>query len=95
MLSLEDAKAKAVLHLESLQLDDAVVVLDDATEVFELGWVFFYQSEEFVRTGYASSQLAGNAPILVNRFSGEVTTTGTALPLQHYISRYCARVRGA
>jgi hypothetical protein len=93
MLSLGDAKVRAESQL--LQLDEPVVVLDDATQEFELGWVFFYQSAEFIRTGNPSSMLAGNAPVLVNRFSGEVVSTGTALPVQYYISQYCSRVRGA
>jgi len=94
MLSLEDAKVRAESELLRLQLGDPVVVLDHATREFEFGWVFFYQSEEFVRTGNANSSLVGNAPLLVNRLSGEVATTGTALSLEHYINQYCARVRG-
>ena len=95
MLSLEDAKVKAESELFRLQFQYPVVVLDQATKEFEFGWVFFYQSEEFVRTGNPSARLAGNAPLLVNRLSGEVATTDTALPLQHYINQYCARVRGS
>ena len=95
MLSLKDAKVRAEWELSRQELEVPVVVLDHATKEFEFGWVFFYQSEEFVRTGNASAMLAGNSPLLVNRFSGEVATTGTALSLQHYINQYCARVRGA
>ena len=94
MLSLEEAKVRAESELSRLQLEYPALLLDHATTEFELGWVFFYQSEEFVRTGQPSAQFAGNAPLLVNRFSGEVAATGTALPLQHYINQYCARVRG-
>lgn len=37
----------------------------------EKGWIFFYESSDFLRTGNHASLLAGNAPILV-RQNGEV-----------------------
>ncbi len=52
------------------------------------GWVFFYQSEQFLETGNPSHQLAGNAPIIVNRISAEIRTTGTVYPVETYIAEY-------
>ncbi len=33
-------------------------------------------------------RLAGNAPLIVNRFTGEVVTTGTAHPTEYYLAQY-------
>ena len=50
------------------------------------GWVFFYQSARYLETGAFSDQLAGNSPLVVFRDSGEVRSTGTAYPLDHYLA---------
>lgn len=65
-----------------------VVIIDSATLERSFGWVFFYQSKEYLLTGESSWQLAGNAPLIVNRHTGEVIATGTAAPTEEYISHY-------
>ena len=45
------------------------------------GWVFFYSA-----TG--DEPVAGNAPIIVNRFTGAIHVTGTARPLEDYLAEY-------
>src|SRR5699024_11955638 len=42
------------------------------------GWIFFYQSAEFLDDGNPSAQLVGNAPIIVNRDTCELRVTGVA-----------------
>jgi hypothetical protein len=39
-----------------------------------------------------SAALAGNAPYIVNRHTGEVIVTGTAWPTQKYIDDYESRL---
>lgn len=65
-----------------------LVILDDETIERGFGWVFFYQSREYLETGDLSQQLAGNAPIIVDREDGSVHTTGTAEPVEHYLAAY-------
>ena len=48
-----------------------------------------------METGHSSDQLAGNAPIIVDRSDGSVHVMGTAKPLQHYIAAYEASKRPA
>ncbi|WP_082721491.1 YrhB domain-containing protein [Burkholderia latens] len=45
---------------------DAVVV-DEYTQEFDVGWVFYYQSARFLETGEFGFSLVGNAPIFVSR----------------------------
>lgn len=65
-----------------------VVVLTSDTLEQSFGWVFFYQSRAYIESGDMSDALVGNAPVIVNRFTGDVVETGTAEPIDAYISRY-------
>jgi hypothetical protein len=50
------------------------------------GWVFFYSLTD-------GTLLVGNAPLIVNRLSGEIIETGTALPIEAYVDRYESTLR--
>ncbi|WP_020405488.1 YrhB domain-containing protein [Hahella ganghwensis] len=63
-------------------------VLPDETIERSWGWVFFYQSKAYIETGDFREMLGGNAPIIVNRDSGELIHTGTAYDIEHYIKEY-------
>ena len=52
------------------------------------GWVFFYQSIEYIKSGDHMAFLYGNAPLLVDRFDGEVILTGTARRVDYYLAAY-------
>ena len=52
------------------------------------GWVFFYNSKEFLDTSDLSKAVAGNAPIIVDKMTGELTVTGMAHPIEYYIEQY-------
>lgn len=65
------------------------------TEVLEeeLLWVYFYNSKAFVETGSFSDALGGNAPIIVDRSSGKLYSTGTAHDVSYYIAEFHAGTR--
>jgi immunity protein 35 of polymorphic toxin system len=94
MLTKDEARALVVAELERPPKDlypdhpTDLVVLDDCTIEREWGWVFFYTSDRFLKTGDFSYGLAGNAPYIVNRDTGELLTTGTANPIDYYIAEY-------
>jgi hypothetical protein len=48
-------------------------------------WVFFYNSKKFFETGDFSFALAGNSPLIVDKFEGKIYETGTAFPIEHYL----------
>jgi hypothetical protein len=64
------------------------VIVDEDTIEKDWGWIICYQNKQYLETGNISFALAGNAPYVVNRFSGEVVVTGTAKPLEDYIREY-------
>jgi hypothetical protein len=61
------------------------VLVAEHTREEPFGWVFFYQSVAFLRSGETRNRLAGNSPLVVFRDTGEVRATGTAHPLDYYL----------
>lgn len=65
---------------------DEEAAIDEKQTIEEaLGWVYFYNSRQFLETGDFRHQLLGNAPIVVERSTGTVQETGTAKPLEEYL----------
>lgn len=60
---------------------------------FEFGWVFFYQSKEYIETGDIMEMVGGNAPLIINKNNGELTVTGTAYPVEYYIEEYIEKMK--
>jgi hypothetical protein len=50
--------------------------------------VFFYQSSEYLERCDPGDELAGDAPYMANKLSGELIETGTAYPVEEYIDEY-------
>ena len=89
MLTVSEAQAIVENAISALMPDDEEwVIVDDYTIEKPWGWVFFYNSREFVSTGDPQYQLIGNAPYIVNKATGELADTGTAEDIEVYISRY-------
>jgi hypothetical protein len=86
-MDFKKAAALATAWVEILCEGEARIVRG-ATIAKPYGWIFFYQSKEFLDNGTASAQLVGNAPIIVNRNTHELRVTGTARPLQYYLEEY-------
>jgi hypothetical protein len=83
-----EARAAARQHLDQKRSSVELVILDELTREEDFGWVFFYQSAEYLKSGATRDALAGNAPLVVLRDSGEVRATGTALPLDSYLEQF-------
>ena len=65
-----------------------LAIIDDETIEKEYGWVFFYETKEYLKTGDILDTVVGNAPYIVNKYTGEVIETGTAYPIEDYIAEY-------
>ncbi len=80
--ALPGHKEKPRLHL----------VVTNITE-YEFGWLFTYNTEEYMRTNNISHALAGNAPLIVDKADGQIYVTGTAPPFEQYIEQYRKGIR--
>jgi hypothetical protein len=95
MIPIEEARSIVEAELSRLDSPDvrpSMAILENSTIERDWGWVFFYQSVEYLETGNPSDQLAGNAPYIVNRHTGELVATGTAWPIEKYIEDYETRL---
>jgi len=90
MSSINDSNALKVAEAKVRELgaaaSDEFEILHAETLETEQGWVFFYNSAEFVRTGNPSSALAGNGPILVLR-DGRVAVLPTSMSWQEAVTQ--------
>jgi Immunity protein 35 len=88
MLTFAKARAIAEVWVSAIT-DGTAELIRESTIAKSYGWIFFYQSSDFVRDpSNISAMLAGNGPFLVDRNSGEVRVFGTASPLSTQLSEY-------
>jgi hypothetical protein len=88
MLTLEEARQLVRRELDGMSIGDDLVILDDLTMERPWGWVFFYDLRSYAESVGDMDTLAGNAPYLVKKHTGELFVTGTAEEIEHYIERY-------
>ncbi len=67
---------------------DGLVINHTHTMEKPYGWIFFYTSRGWLETGDLKFAVAGNAPFLVTRDTGELHVFGTARPVDWYIDEY-------
>ena len=68
--------------------DDEIIILDSSTIGRVWGWVFFFTSKKWHETRAIKYAIAGNAPVIVEKFSGRLLFTGTAHPVEYYIENF-------
>lgn len=90
MITQQEARKRAMQKiLQNWNVEnDEPFIFDESTIEKDFGWVFFYDSRRFIETEEFSYCLAGNAPIIVNRFDGSAHFTGTAYDTEQYITEY-------
>ena len=71
-------------HLEN----DSIVIVDGETIEKEKYFVFFYTSKKYLETNDDSFAVGGNAPIIVDKITGEKFETGTAESIEYYLEKY-------
>jgi len=63
-------------------------ILKDEIEEHEFGWVFHYDSARHIETGDSRDGLVGNAPLIVDRHTGQILVTGAAQETEYYVNNY-------
>jgi hypothetical protein len=81
-LRIAQAKVTELAVAEGEQFE----VLAGETLEIEQGWVFFYNSADYVRTGDPVQALAGNGPVLVLR-NGQTAVLPSAISWQDEVSK--------
>jgi hypothetical protein len=87
VLSEDECRRLAQDLIESWASPDPLVIT--GCREFAAGWVFFYNTERYERTGSIVDALAGNSPVLVDRRDGTARATGsTGLPTDYWVDEY-------
>jgi hypothetical protein len=70
----------------ALSVGNQFELLSDETEEIEQGWIFFYNTTDFIRTQNPIYTLAGNGPILVTR-EGVIHELPSAIPWEDAVKQ--------
>jgi len=75
-------------YLEKIITRYDLVIDKSNTIKFEKGFVFFYQSREYMETKNPRNMAGGNAPLIYDIPSNSIHVTGTRLPINIYIKLF-------
>ena len=80
MLTYEQALEKAKAFLATIETSPGVVleIIEPSVEDHGFGWIFPYNTAEYLRTGTLQSALVGTQPLLVDKRNGNVMQTTSA-----------------
>jgi hypothetical protein len=89
MIDFEQALsvAKKVVAEYQRKSTHPLVLLEEMTITFQFGWVFFWTAEA-IANGTAKFRMGGNAPFIIDKFTGNLTETGTRREIEYYIDLY-------
>ncbi len=90
MIDLNRAKEIANKKLEELGNNTQIqlAIIDDEIVEFENGWLFCYQSADYVNTGNFGALISGTAPLIVDKENESVHITDTTMTEDFYIEKY-------
>jgi hypothetical protein len=90
-MNKQEAEKIAREYIRSIVEDKslAVEIIEDETIEKPYGWIFFYQSKQYLDTRDIRHVLVGNGPILVIK-SGAVIHFPSAIPEDEAIRRFAA-----
>lgn len=86
MITITEAKEIAEQKLLSMCNKSFSLVITKYEE-YDSCWLFFYNSEKYLRTKSIADRLLGNAPILIRKEDGKVVPTGTTFPIEYYLKK--------
>ena len=77
-----DARLIMKAHIRERYGDD-VEIIDSQTRVTDMGWLFFYNTAAYIKTGDVMSCLMSNPPCLVS-LSGKVIPLSVTDSMKHF-----------
>jgi hypothetical protein len=91
MLTPDEAKALAIRSLPDMSAAGIdLVIVDERTIVKPYGFIFFYNSRQYLETRSFASSISGNGPIVV-RHDGTVDALRSAAPSSQMIAAFEAQ----
>lgn len=87
---LSIAEARTLVESVLAGWDTEMEILDDRTTEHDFGWTFAAQSSAYVRTGDSLDMVIGHGPFVVDKFTGALWTTSSALSIDEHVANYRA-----
>ena len=87
-MSITRQQAQEIIEQRLAGSNPPVLIMPETTIEKDWGWVFFYNSKEYLEGRDDDGWLCGNAPYIVERSTGMVHETGTADPIEFYIDNF-------
>jgi len=87
MLTYRQAEHLAKAWIE-IRTSSRAVLMPEHTITKLYGWVFYYQSREFVEKRERSKMLLGNGPIIIDRVTGDIRSMTSAQRIEDFLSLY-------
>lgn len=89
MITFEQAKQIANSEIQRHAPVGVSIGIDEEHTIEKsYGWVFFYNSKEYLDGGDMKKALAGNAPIIVLKENGSIKVLGTYKPTEEFIREF-------
>ena len=88
--TFEQARELVRRKLDAMPGGRGFSIVDASVSELREGWIFYYQSAEFLETGDVSKALAGNNPMFVTRADGEIFFLSQHRPLIESMAAYRA-----
>lgn len=89
MINLSQAKAIADEELGNSEIQLVVTKIQEVVD----GWIFYYQSKDFLEGGGESTRLAGNLPFIVLRSTGCVEDLHSGKSIEQWLATYGGSVQ--
>lgn len=71
--------------LSELSKENTLVI--SGCSEYSWGWMFYYNTQEYI-AGNNDAALLGNAPYIINKFTGEIVVAGTRGPTSSFVAVY-------
>lgn len=91
MISYQKAREIAEEQIDQMNASNGafkVALLEDYFVQTAFLWIFFYQSEKFLKTGKKSYMLGGNSPFLIAKTDGNIFQYSTSYSEEEMIELY-------
>ncbi len=88
MLEFDHAKTLVVHYLDAMKVKGGLEIT--GFKEYDFGWVFYWDSSDYVRTKDINHALGGNVPVLVDRSDGGMYLASGFGPLRFHPDRFRA-----
>lgn len=99
-IKYEDAKKMAIDYVNSHQLPESeqldgnkMILVEDKTIEKDYGWYFFSSASKWLETGKFRYAVAGGAPFLIRKDTGELITFLSSYSIDEIIETYEKRLK--